>query len=103
MKLGDPYIVLRALGEPVPKHGELDPRTARDLMILDLLDRGEIQLPERGKALLTQRDQDRVWKEAARRRSEGETRVEVEGLLFEFAAARERARDPLHQRPGRSV
>ena len=86
---------MRALGEAVPPRGELDPRTARDLVILNLLDRGDITLDKPRRAMGTQADHDKVWKEVDSRRRAGERRIEDEGLVFDFSGA---AQAPLPRR-----
>lgn len=87
MSLGDPYIVLRALGEAVPEQGTLDPRTARDLVILDMLDRREISPPKAPKLMGTQAEQDKVWREVSEQRKAGAQTFEIEGLHFDFSGA----------------
>lgn len=64
-------------------------------MILNLLDRGDITPTKPRRAMGTQADHDKVWKEADSRRRAGERRIEIEGLVFDFTGA---AQAPLPRR-----
>lgn len=63
----------------------LDVRTARDLVILDLLEHKEIDVPKRLPLIATAEEQSRVWRQVDARRKAGDTTIDVEGLTFTFA------------------
>lgn len=101
MSLGDPWAVLRAMGEPCPAAGEpLDPLTARQLVVVDLMERGLVSHSDTHDSTSSQPskpwrgdagDGAWQWQEIGRLRAEGHSEIKSGGLTIRFAPRPEAA------------